>query len=337
MVTLPVSSNPDALQLLTALELFEQTFGRSQSQLELQAIIGALATVMDLNDDTLNDVLHQVAHYYQEPQSLEELVDAAKRQLFVATIQTAKERLTDAEETLLLLIRAYLQRVTSKLSAAEFVEMAKAAIVLLDRGPLLDGEPSSLSFPERKRLLYIVLQTFSVQLSQPIPVLGEQVPQRIASLLPRLTRYQKIIRTEGLDAVLMTLATQTLENTIQHLSSDLVRTALENSKITLAPELATEAGLDDLTKALFFTLQLQTLSPRATKSEQEVAEQLNQAIAEFKAQYQPLTDITQGQWDNDLSVSSSLFTPRNFATAGNDFTWLPPHIQDKNTKDDTNA
>ena len=344
MVTLPVPSNPDALQLLTALELFEQTFGRSQSQLELQAIIGALAAAMDLKDDTLSDLVHQVAHYYQQPQSLEELVDAAKRQLFAASIQTAKERLTDAEETLLLLVRTYLQRVSSKLSAAEFVEMAKAAIALLDGAPLLEGDPPiegdppSLSFPERKRLLYIVLQTFGAQLSQPIPALGQQIPQHISTLLARLTRYQKIIRTEGLDAVLMTLATQTLENTVQRLSPDRVRTALENSTVTIAPELATEAGLDDLTKALFFTVQLQTLSPtRATKSEQEIAEQLNQAIAEFKTQYQPLTDITQGEWDNDLSVSSSLFTPSNFATAGNDFTWLPPHIKDKNTKDDTNA
>ncbi|MEO1181777.1 MAG: hypothetical protein AAFX51_13205, partial [Cyanobacteria bacterium J06636_28] len=152
-----------------------------------------------------------------------------------------------------------------------------------------------------------------------------------------LVRYQKIIRTGGLEAALMTLAAQSLNSTAQCLSPDLIRTALENSPITIAPELATQDGLDDLASALFFKLQLQTPSPRAVKSEQEIAEQLSRAIAEFKAKYQPLTDVTQPQWDNDLSISSPFFTSSNFATARNDFTWQPPYIEDKNSKDETNA
>ena len=243
-------------------------------------------------------------------------------------VPSNEEYLKKAEEALILLIRTYLQRVSSKLSATEFVELAKAAVTLLDK------DQSNLSFPERKRLLYIALQTFGTQLSQPIPALGEQIPKRIAKLLARLVRYQKIIRTGGLEATLMTLAAQTLT---QRLSPDMIRTALKNSAVTITPELATQDGLDDLASALFFKLQLQTPSPRATKSEQDIAEQLDLAIAEFKAKYQPLTEVTQPQWDNDLSVSSSLFTPSNFATARNDFTWQPPYIEDKNSKDETNA
>ncbi|MBT9317629.1 hypothetical protein [Leptothoe spongobia] len=248
-------------------------------------------------------------------------------------VPSDQERLTQAEETLLLLIRTYLQRVSSKLSATEFVEMAKAAVALLDK----DQSGPSLSFPESKRLLYIALQTFGTQLSQPIPALGEQIPKRIANLLARLVRYQKIMRTGGLEATLMTLAAQTLENTAQRLSPDMIRTALENSRITIAPELATQEGLEDLARALFFKLQLQTPSPTATKSAQEIAEQLNQAIAKFTTKYQPLTEVTQPQWDNDLSVSSPLFTPSNFETASNDFTWQPPKIADKSSKDETNS
>ena len=328
MVTPSVPSTLDVLKLIKALELFEQTFGSPKSELELQATIGSLAAVMDLKDGNLDNLVHRVSNYYQQTQRLKESVDAAKYQISATTVQKAKERLIDAEETLLLLIRTYLQRVSSKLSATEFVELAKAAVALLDKAQ------ANLSYPERKRLLYIALQTFGTQLSQPIPALGEQIPQQIAKRLARLTRYQKIIRTEGLDVALMPLAVQTLAH---RLSPDLIRTALENSPITIAPELDTQEGLDDLTKALFFKLQLQTLSPRATKSEQEIAEQLNSAIAEFKTKYQPLTDVTHPQWDNDLSVSSPFFTPSNFATASNDFTWQPPHIEDKSSKDDTNA
>ncbi|MEL7507179.1 MAG: hypothetical protein AAFN42_07580 [Cyanobacteria bacterium J06554_1] len=331
MATPSVPSNLDALKVIKALELFEQTFGSSQSKLELQATIGALATGMDLKDSNLNDLIHRVAKYYQHTQSPEGSGDAVKHQVSATTIQKAKERLTTAEETLILLIRTYLQRVSSKLSATEFVEMAKAAVALVAK------DQSNLSFPESKRLLYIALQTFGNRLSQPIPALGEQIPKRIAKPLVRLVRYQKIIRTGGLEAALMTLAAQSLNSTAQCLSPDLIRTALENSPITIAPELATQDGLDDLASALFFKLQLQTPSPRAVKSEQEIAEQLSRAIAEFKAKYQPLTDVTQPQWDNDLSVSSPFFTSSNFETAHNDFTWQPPYIEDKNLEDETNV
>ncbi|MBX2865358.1 MAG: hypothetical protein KTR27_17545 [Leptolyngbyaceae cyanobacterium MAG.088] len=250
-----------------------------------------------------------------------------------APVPSNKERLTKAEETLVLLIRTYLQRVSSKLTATEFVEMAKATVALLDQDP----SGPSLSVPERKQLLDTALQTFGTQLSQPIPALGEQIPKRIAKPLARLVRYQKIIRTEGLDATLMTLATQTLENIAQPLTPETLRTTLENSKITIPPELTTQDSLDDLAKALCFKLQLRTPSPNATKSDQEIAAQLNQTIVEFKIKYQPLTDVTQPKWDSDLSVSSPFFTPSNFETAGNDFTWIPPHIEDKSSKDETNA
>ena len=331
MTTQPVSSTPDFPRLLEALALFKQTFGNPKTELDLQATIGALAAAMNLIDDDLDDRIHQIANHHQQLKRPGKLIETVNQTALKSTIRQAKNRLTETEETLILLIRTYLQRVSSKLSATEFVELAKAAVTLLDK------DQSNLSFPERKRLLYIALQTFGTQLSQPIPALGEQVPKPIAKLLARLVRYQKIIRTGGLEAALMTLVAQTLDRTAQRLSPDMIRTALKNSTVTITPELDTQDDLDDLASALFFKIQLQTSSPKATKSEQEIAEQLDQAIAEFKAKYQPLTDVTQPQWDNDLSVSSSFFTPSNFATARNDFTWQPPYIEDKNSKDETNA
>ena len=95
--------------------------------------------------------------------------------------------------------------------------------------------------------------------------------------------------------------------------------------------------LDDIAKALLFTVQLQTSATPKTKSEQEIAAQLSQAVADFKTKYQPLADVTQPQWDNDLSVSSPFFVPSNFETASNDFSWLPSTIEDKTTKDETNS
>ena len=328
MTTQPVSSTPDFPRLLEALALFKQTFGNPKTELDLQATIGALAAAMNLIDDDLDDRIHQIANHHQQLKRPGKLLETVNQTALKSTIRQAKNRLTETEETLILLIRTYLQRVSSKLSATEFVELAKAAVTLLDK------DQSNLSFPERKRLLYIALQTFGTQLSQPIPALGEQVPKPIAKLLARLVRYQKIIRTGGLETTLMTLVAQTLT---QRLSPDMIRTALKNSTVTITPELNTQDDLDDLASALFFKIQLQKPSSIATKSEQEIAEQLDQAIAEFKAKYQPLTDVTQPQWDNDLSVSSSLFTPSNFATARNDFTWQPPYIEDKNSKDETNA
>lgn len=333
MAMSPVPPNPDVLKLTKALALFEQTFGRAQSKLELQAIIGALAAVMDLKDGNLGDLVHRVAHFSRQAQSLGELADAAKYQLSEAIIQKAKARLTEAEETLVLLIRSYLQRVSSKLSAAEFVELTKAAIALLNSDPT---DPK-FSLPESKRLLYFALQTFHNQLSQPIPSIGTTPPERIVRLLARLARYQKIMRIDGVKAVLVTLVTQTLKNTAQQLSPGIIRTALKNSKVAIAPDLDANESLDDIAKALMFTVQLQTSATPKTKSEQEIAAQLSQAVADFKTKYRPLADVTQPQWDNDLSVSSPFFVPSNFETASNDFSWLPSTIEDKTTKDETNS
>ena len=330
MATSPVPSNPAVLKLTKALGLFEQTFGRSQSKLERQAMVGALAAVMDLKDGDLNELVHRVANYYQPTQSLEESADAAKYQVSAAIIQKAKERLTDAEETLVLLIRNYLQRVSSKLSATEFVDLTKAAIALLNSE---QTEPK-FSLPESKRLLYFALQTFRHQLSQPIPAIGTKIPKRLARLVARLARYQKITRTDGVQAVLAALVNQTLENTAQQLSPSLIRTALKNSKVAIAPDLDANESLDDIASALLFTMQFQTSATPTTKSEQEIAEQLNQAIADFKTKYQPLADVTQPQWDSDLSVSSPFFAP---GTASNDFAWIPSKIEEKSSKDDTNA
>lgn len=333
MLTPSALSNPDAFKLLAAVELFEQTFGKSKSELDLQATIGALAAAMHLIDDELDNHIHRIASHYQQLKSPDKLIETAGQIVPESTIQKAKARLAETEETVILLIRTYLQRVSSKLTATEFVEMAKAAVALLDThqsGP-------RFSLPESKRLLYIVLKTFGDQLSQPIPPLGEQLPEQITSLVTRLARYQKIIRTDGLEAVLMTLATQTLKNVAQRLSPTMVRNALQNSRVTIVPEFDNQDSLEDLASAMVLKVRLQTVSSNTTKSKQEIAEQLDQAIAEFKIKYQSLTDVTHPKWDNDLSVSSPFFTPSNFATASNDFTWVPPHIEDKSLEDETNA
>ncbi|MEA5465857.1 hypothetical protein [Leptothoe sp. PORK10 BA2] len=330
MATQSLASNPNSPRLLAALALFQQTFGKPKTELELQATIGALAAAMDLKDDDLDDLIHQVASYYQLLKHPDTLLETAKQTVLKSTIQKARDRLIETEETLILLISTYLQQVSPKLPATEFVEMAQAAVALLH------NEQSKLSFPESKQLLYLALQTFSNRLSKPIPTLGEQIPKRIVPLLARLVQYHKIIRTDGLEAALIPLAVQTLQKTVQRLNPEMIRTALANSRVTLAPELNTQEGLNDLSKALFFKLQFQTLSSRATKSEQETAEQLNQAITEFKTKYQPLTDITKPKWDDDLSVSSSFFIPENFATARDDFTGFPTDSENKSLKDDTN-
>ncbi len=328
MTTQLVLSNPDSLKLLQALELFIQTLGKPSTEVDLQATIGALAIVMDLMDK--NFPIHQIVIDYQQLQRSGSWVKTADHSALENIVQKAKERLTQTEETLILLLRTYLQRVSSKLSAVEFVELTKAAIALLHT-------EQKLSLPEGKRLFYIALQTFGTQRSQPIPALGEKIPKPIARLVARLVRYQKIIRTDDIKAVLLTLASQTLENTAQRLTPDVVRNALKHNPIALAPTLNTQDGLEDLASALFFTLQLQTPSAKATQSEQEIAKQIEQAVAEFKARYRPAEDLMQPRRDSELSVSSSFFTSSNFETASKDFNWLSKSDTEETLKDETNS
>ncbi|MEM9482174.1 MAG: hypothetical protein AAGA83_00630 [Cyanobacteria bacterium P01_F01_bin.116] len=345
MTLQPGLSNPDSLRLFKAVALFEQTFGKSTCEFDVQATIGALAAVMNLMDHHPDDLIHQVARVYRQTKHSAKVIEVVDQAVLEGIVQKAKNRLIKTEETLVLLIRTYLQRVSSKLSAKEFVEIVKAAIALLDK----DQSESRFSLPEGKRLLYVVLQTFGTQLSQPIPSLGEQIPERLIRLIARLANYHKIIFTGGIEATLMALATQALvekENTSQRFTPEMLHTVLGKSALTIAPEVLTPDDLDDLTSVIFFKLQLQSSSPKATKSDQEIEEQLNQAIIDFKTKHQKtkhqktkhqsLKSLTQPKWDNDLSVSSPFFTSRNFETARNDFTWLSQNIDDKSSEDEIN-
>ena len=233
--------------------------------------------------------------------------------------QQTKARLEKAEATLLLLIRTYLQRVSSRLSAVELVDLTKAAIALL-ASEKIDSQVigSNLSLPERKHLLSIALQTFATRLSQPIPALSDRIPKRIAHLVARLARYQNIMRTNGVKAVFVTLAAHSPENKAQRPSSSTIRAALKKNNVTIARDLATRGYLDDLANILWFERQLQPPSPRATQSEQAIAEQVNQAVANFKARYQSLAVVTQPRWDTDLSISSPFLTPNQPETTDND-------------------
>lgn len=330
MATLSVPSEPDALKLIRALELFIKRFGSPKSELELQATIGALATVIDLKSNNLTALIHQVASYYQQTQRLEESVEETTDQVSVATIQRAKERLFETKETLTLLIRTYLQRVSSRLSAKEFVDLVQIAIVLLDK----EQPESGLSLPERKRLLYIALKTFGNKLSQPIPALGKSLPKAITKLLAELIECQRVIGTNIMETTLQTLITQTQGDRKKLWSHSVIRTAFLENGNAIAP-LHKQDTLDTLTNVLLFKLQLQTPSAEVIKSEQAIAAQVNQAISDFKANYQPLTDITQSQWDNELSISSALFTSDNFETANTETTWLPGNTKNRTSKDET--
>lgn len=227
---------------------------------------------------------------------------------YISSTVVTKDYLTELEETLIVLIRTYLQRVTSNLSAQEFVDMAQAAVVLVDAE--LSTTPLSLS--ERKALLRAVLQAFGEQLSQPIPSLVAQIPEPILALIKRLIEYQKIMHRDGVEADLNSLLTKLLKDNVHSLSPVNICTALEDSNLINLPELKSQDSLNDLVNILCFKAQLQVeTSSKATEADPRIKNHIEQAIANFKAKYQPLIDVTQPMWDDDLSISSPLFKAKN--------------------------
>ncbi|ESA36912.1 hypothetical protein N836_04955 [Leptolyngbya sp. Heron Island J] len=326
--------NPEAHRLLLAFELFEQTYGTRSSELESQATLAALAIGMGITDPNFDVFIQQLDHYRRQLDGLQQLeasVEATRQVVPTAILQQAKTRLASLEARLILRIRTYLQRVSSKLSAMEFVVLTKAAVALLE-----DARPElNVSLVERKHLLYVVLRTFGTQLSQPIPVLGEQVPKGVTRFVARLVRYQKIMRTDGVSAVCAQLVSLSPENRLQHLSPDVIRHVFKAHNIIVEPALDSQDSLGDFIKALLFESQLQT--PSAAKSELAIAQQIKQAITEFRAKYHAITEITQPQWEDELSVSSVFFTSGSFATASNEFSGLSHNQAEKTSKDETDA
>ena len=321
-------SNPEAYRLLIAFELFKQTYGAPSSELETQAFLAALATAMGIRGPKVHALIQQVEQYHRQGYGLQELsVEATGQVVPTIIIQQAKTRLASLEAMLILRIRTYLQRVSSKLAAAEFVMLTKAAVALLaDEHPELN-----VSLVERKHLLFAALRTFGTQLSQPIPGLGEQIPRGVARFVTRLVRYQKIMGMDGVSAVCAQLVSPTSRS--QHLSPGLIRHLFKGHNIIVEPDLETQDGLEDLTKVLLFERQLQT--PSVAKLELVIAQQIEQAIAEFKAK-STIAEITHPLWDQELSVSSVLFNPDTFATANNKGRRLSDDPPKETSRDETN-
>ncbi|MFG6093946.1 hypothetical protein SPB21_01770 [Leptothoe sp. ISB3NOV94-8A] len=343
MVSPATLSNFDSQRLLIALALFEQTYGKARSDLECQAILAALIIVMDItgqeSGQELGISIYKLHHDYRQNyrqidwlERLDKYSDANGDAVLAAAVHQVKARLDDAAKTLIFLIRTYLQRISSKLSALDFVNLTKAAIAILNNA---QPEPK-LSLPEKKRLLYIALQTFGTQLSQPIPPLGTKIPTQITALVTQLVQHQKIMLTDGVKAFCANFIAQLPNNQSHPPSVRFIRTALRNSNVKISKTLDTQENLYALASILFFEKQLQIQSPKAPKSEQEIIHQINQAIAQFRANYQSLAQISQPQWDNELSVSSQLFTANNFETADQDLTWFPQNHIANISKDETN-
>ncbi|EKU98074.1 hypothetical protein Lepto7375DRAFT_7334 [Leptolyngbya sp. PCC 7375] len=348
MVSPATLSNFDSQRLLIALALFEQTYGKARSDLEYQAILAALITVMDITGQESGQDLglsiyklhHDYRQNYRKIDWLERLDqysdgnnDGNGDAVLAAAVHQVKARLDDAAKTLIFLIRTYLQRISAKLSALDFVNLTKAAIAILNNA---QPEPK-LSLPEKKRLLYIALQTFGTQLSQPIPPLGTKIPTQITALVTQLVQHQKIMLNDGVKAFCANFIAQLPDNQSHPPSVRFIRTALRNSNVTISKALDTQENLYALASILFFEKQLQIPSPKAPKSAQAIIHQINQAIAQFKANYQSPAQVSQPQWDDELSVSSQLFTANNFETADQDLTGFPQNHIANISKDETNS
>lgn len=190
--------------------------------------------------------------------------------------------------------------------------MVKAAVVLLDSEPSIRKH----SFSERNYLLCVALQTFGTTLSQPIPSIGEEVPKPIADLIARLIRYRQIVQAPTVETALNDLVVQFLKRNIRPLELGAIRTALQTNS-----SISDIGDLDDLAKILFFKIQLEAVSSTSNQTAQKIKKRIDQAVADFKAKYQPWPDITQPVWDGDLSVSSPLFNQTNFSTTSGRFIW----------------
>ncbi|MEO0867025.1 MAG: hypothetical protein AAFY17_01010 [Cyanobacteria bacterium J06642_11] len=188
----------------------------------------------------------------------------------------AKQRLTELEEKLVILIRTYLQRVSSKLSPQAFVAVAEAAVALL--------HPPTAEYAERKWLLNSALQQFGPDLSQPIPPIGSTVPQPFSDLIVRIIQYQKIVSIEGVATSLSTLINQLLAT--QSLNLESICAAIENSELMQLPELESQASRNDLANILLFKAQLQTdSSSKPIRTKADINDQIQQAVVDFKANH----------------------------------------------------
>lgn len=286
----------DLKAVLNVLRAYILTFGRPDTELELRAVIGAIAANLEtvtVANQALEPFIDRAVAAFRSLGMEATLVDVTAQLL----AEQVAVWLQAQENTVKHVLSAYLQRFAPAhitWGSKELTGLVQTVIAALNDG--------SLSKSGARALVVKVIQTFNLDQSLRRWVAPEWIAlaQRVASYLE-----QQEVQLE-----VRSIAWAYIKQFQAILSPQLIEQILETGPLNLSPAEVLSLDLGDFSRMLYFKFQLLEADPVVTKSHQAIAADVHRAVAQLKARREPGLDVTEGKASGALEISSPFFRPR---------------------------
>lgn len=278
-------------QVLNVLRAYVVTFGQPESDLDLRATIGAIVanlTTVQIENAQLEKFTDEAIAASKSLGIDPTLVDVSAQLIAEQVAVWRREQ----EATVSNVVSAYLQQFAPDdadwQKTGEVVSLVQTVVATLNDG--------SLSRSGGRALVNKVVETFELDRA-----LGRWVAPEWVALAQKVASYA----SKGeLQSEVRAIAWAYIQQFQATLSPQLIEQITETGPLNLSPAEVLSGDLGDFSEMLFYKFQLLEADPVVTKSHEQIAVEVNQAIADFNAQREPGVDVTEGVKTGDLEVSS---------------------------------
>ncbi|MBE9062006.1 hypothetical protein [cf. Phormidesmis sp. LEGE 11477] len=277
-------------QVVNVLRAYSITFGQLEDELELRAVVGAIAAsiaTVSIKDRQLEPFIDEAIAAYSSLGTDASLVDAGAQLL----AEKASIWLDEQEIAIINIMNAYLQQFAPEdadWQTNDIIGLAQTIIATLNDG--------SLSRSGSRVLVKRVIASFEVKkaLSRWVAPEWIAIAQRVASYTEK----------GDLQLELQSITWAYVQQFQSILSPQLIEQIMEKGSINVSAAEFMAGDLGDFSQMLYYKFQLLEADPLVTKSHEQIAAGVYQAVEDFKAHRETDVDVTMGVSTGGLKVSS---------------------------------
>ncbi|MEL6469262.1 MAG: hypothetical protein AAFQ74_06005 [Cyanobacteria bacterium J06623_4] len=288
-------------QVLNVLRAYIVTFGEPDSELTLRAVVGAVVAnvkTVEVENRRLEAFIDDAIAAYESLGNDASLVDVSAQLL----AEQVSVWLQEQESIVNNVVSAYLQQFAPEdktWEPGDLLNLVQTVVATLNDG--------SLSKSGGRSLIQRVMGSFVMERA-----LSRWVAPEWVALAQRVASYED---NRAVQQDLQSIAWSYIQQFQAILSPQLIEQIAEQGPINVSPAEFLSGDLGAFSEMLFYKFQLLAADPVVTKTHEDIAAQVNRAIADFKDRREPGLDVTEGLPTGELEVSSPFF--RTDSSQGN--------------------
>lgn len=280
-VPVPKKNKKPALEdlkpVLNVLRAYVVTF-EPEAEMELRAVVGAIVaniSTVTVENAELEAFTDEAIAAFKSLGVDPNLVDVGAQLLAEQVAVWRREQ----EATVANVMSAYLQQFAPDAPALNIEKWQRDAIVNLAQTVVATLNDGSLSRSGGRVLVERVVESFDLE-----QALSRWVAPEWVALAQRVASYAE---KGDLQAELRSIAWSYVQQFQSILSPQLIEQIMQEGSVTVTPSEFLSGSLTDFSRMLYYKYQLIAADPVVTKSHEEIAADVHEAIAQHKAKREP--------------------------------------------------